>query len=338
MVGFHLRLPVLVQLASALVAWRAGEVGAAGAAKETPSSRLCMHAAHVTTESLRKYSEKHFGAAIHGISNLSPGTDKALADLAGSLTGASMNSACNGGRGGCEISQTTKMIPHRRLCGNDWPPFGFTMVGIIRLINVAQLISNVVRTGVQGDFAELGVWRGGTCIFAQRLFGVLEPSKTRMIHVFDAFESLPGYGGNSAFLENSAADVRENFEVMGAMSKHVKFHVGLFQQTTKAFQTEHDVTNTRLAILRIDGNFYDSYQDALYRMYEYVPVGGYVIFDDVMSHAAVMRCWEDFKADQGLPETLTRIDKHSAYFQKIADTRIDPTKEHPAQDVNKKYR
>jgi len=63
-------------------------------------------------------------------------------------------------------------------------------------------------------------------------------------------------------------------------------------------------------------------------------VGGYVIFDDVMSHRAVMACWIDFKTDQGLPETLTRIDKHSAYFQKIADTRIDPTKQHPPQDVN----
>ena len=59
-----------------------------------------------------------------------------------------------------------------------------------------------------------------------------------------------------------------------------------------------------------------------------------MIFDDVMTHEQVMRCWVDFKADHGLPETLTRIDKHSAYFQKIANTRIDPTKEHPPQDVN----
>ena len=37
-------------------------------------------------------------------------------------------------------------------------------------------------------------------------------------------------------------------------------------------------------------------------------VGGIVIFDDVFSHAAVMRAWLDFKSDQGLPETLNRID------------------------------
>lgn len=34
-------------------------------------------------------------------------------------------------------------------------------------------------------------------------------------------------------------------------------------------------------MLRIDGNFYDSYQDALYYLYPLVPVGGWVIFDDI---------------------------------------------------------
>ena len=42
--------------------------------------------------------------------------------------------------------------------------------------------------------------------------------------------------------------------------------------------------------------------------YEKVPVGGIVIFDDVFSHPPVMSAWVDFKSDQGLPETLNRID------------------------------
>ena len=111
---------------------------------------------------------------------------------------------------------------------------------------------------MKGDLAELGVWRGGTCIFAQRLFGMLEPSNARKIHVFDAFEELPGYGGAASYLANSAADVRMNFKVMGAWTEHVQFYVGLFRETAKTFRAEHDVALTRLAVLRIDGNFYDS--------------------------------------------------------------------------------
>lgn len=73
---------------------------------------------------------------------------------------------------------------------------------------------------------------------------------------------------------------------------------------------------------------------ALYAMYEDVPVGGIVIFDDVMSHAPVMRCWKDFKADHGLPEELNRIDLHSAWFRKKVATKIDQAKRHEPQDVN----
>ena len=79
----------------------------------------------------------------------------------------------------------------------------------------------------------------------------------------------------------------------------------------------------RIAVLRIDGNFYPSYQDALYHLYDRVPVGGIVILDDVLSHSAVMQFWKDFRHDQGLPEKLVRIDKMSAWFRKQKDVRVD---------------
>ena len=39
--------------------------------------------------------------------------------------------------------------------------------------------------------------------------------------------------------------------------------------------------SSRAAVLRMDANFYDSYADVLYTMYEDISVGGIVIFDDV---------------------------------------------------------
>ena len=70
-------------------------------------------------------------------------------------------------------------------------------------------------------------------------------------------------------------------------------------------------------------------------IFEDVAVGGIVIFDDVMSHLPVMNCWLDFKADQGLVEELNRIDVHSAWFRKKIDAKIDVSKKHPPQDINK---
>jgi len=44
------------------------------------------------------------------------------------------------------------------------------MVGHVRLMNVRAALTEVISRGVPGDFAELGVWRGGTCIFAKGIF------------------------------------------------------------------------------------------------------------------------------------------------------------------------
>ena len=259
-----------------------------------------------------------------------------VADLVMTLTGAHFNYACDTrSPGGC--SRVTPMKPHARACGNDWPPYAFTMIGMHRLLSVAQMVAQVVAEGVPGGFAELGVWRGGTCIFAAKAFGMLTlaTAQPRQIHVFDAFEKLPGYKGASEFLSNSAESVRQNFAQFGCLTEHVHFEVGLFQQTTKAWRAQHDLTTTSIAILRVDGNFYDSYSDAMYHLYDYVPVGEFVIFDDIMSHPAVMRFWLDFKHDQKLPETLTQIDMHSAYFRKVKAVQIDLSLAHPPQDVNR---
>ena len=48
-----------------------------------------------------------------------------------------------------------------------------------------------------------------------------------------------------------------------------------------------------------------------------------------------MKCWLDFKKDQGIEEELNRIDYHSAWFRKRNEVKIDASKKHPPQDVNK---
>jgi O-methyltransferase len=93
----------------------------------------------------------------------------------------------------------------------------------------------------------------------------------------DAFEAIPGYGAAIAsYLETSLATVEHNFAKYGLYDDRVKFFKGLFKDTVPAFRQQHN--ESKIAVLRIDGNFYDSYQDALYYLYELVPVGGYVIF------------------------------------------------------------
>ena len=122
---------------------------------------------------------------------------------------------------------------------------------------------------------------------------------------------------------------------------NVFFYKGLFKDTLPGYYAKHKDSNMKLAVLRVDGNFHDSYQDALYYLYGFVPVGGFVIFDDVFSHKGAMQAWNEFNKDHGefnkdhgLPEELTRIDIYiyiySGYFRKTRSVSVDFTKMRPS--------
>ena len=67
---------------------------------------------------------------------------------------------------------------------------------------------------------------------------------------------------------------------------------------------------------------------ALYFMWEFIPVGGYVIFDDITTTdrstpGSKMQCWQDFKRRHVLREELLKIDWGSSFFRKVTDVKVD---------------
>lgn len=217
--------------------------------------------------------------------------------------------------GGCSVQQP--LNPEMRKWGNDWPPFGYSMMGRARLQNFRAAVEDVNRQHIPGSIVELGVWRGGGMMIAA---GVNKESEIkRNLYLFDAFDGITNYGDDAEFLSVTEALVRDGFEAFDLLDKHVHFEVGLFRDTLPKFQSTE-----KIAVLRVDGNFYDSYQDALYFLYERIPVGGIIIFDDVLSHKDVMQFWTDFKQEQNIGvENLVRIDRHSAWFRKPKDVVLD---------------
>jgi len=227
--------------------------------------------------------------------------------------------------GTCYAVNTGDFSVHRRLIGRDWPAHGVTMVGHARLHNVRHCLERVVAANVPGDFVELGVWRGGASIYARAVLNVLG-QRERSVRLFDAFGRIPGYGPATEFLAVTQQDVVSNFETYG-LEEGVHYHAGLFNDTLPRFYHEYkDHYQARIAVLRIDGNFYESYQDALYYMWEFVPVGGFVIFDDYVEgkHSPWLgHFWSEFKRAHGLREQLLAIDWTSSFFQKVTDVKVN---------------
>mmetsp|Transcript_15263 Transcript_15263/g.18080 ORF Transcript_15263/g.18080 Transcript_15263/m.18080 type:complete len:360 (-) Transcript_15263:138-1217(-) len=250
-----------------------------------------------------------------------------IRDIVDKLVGSPDEGACNFNNG-CQPPHKPYVERDRRF-GMDWPPHGFTMTGKERMKNLRAAIMEVNRYGIQGGIAEFGVWRGGAMIMAAAVMkNHQQPPLKRDLFLFDAFASFGKYGPNEDFLAVSLEDVQRNMELFGfggeTNDHNIHYVKGLFSDTTKQWLNRDDP----IAVLRVDGNFYESYQDVLYAMYENVPLGGIVIFDDVFhhSHKSVMQCWMDFKNSQGLPEDLVQIDGSSAWFRKRKTIKIDQFK------------
>jgi O-methyltransferase len=207
-----------------------------------------------------------------------------------------------------------------RECGRDWPFIGYTMVGHRRLENIQQCVDAIITAGVPGDLMETGVWRGGSVIFMRALLAHNQ-IKNRVVWVADSFEGLPkpdieSYGANSGadlsetdYLKVSLNEVKSNFEEFGLLDAQVKFLKGWFCDTLPNAPIE------KLALLRLDGDLYESTIDALDALYHKVSIGGFVIVDDYHAWASCKQAVDDFRTKYGITEPIMTVDWTGAYWQ-----------------------
>jgi O-methyltransferase len=205
--------------------------------------------------------------------------------------------------------------------GEDWPRDAHTMIGLKRLDNLQHCVEDVLAREVPGDLIETGVWRGGASIFMRALLkahGVTD----RSVWVADSFEGLPApnpemYPQDAGdrhheyeFLAVSLERVEANFERYGLLDNHVRFLKGWFRDTLP------DAPIERLAVLRLDGDMYESTRDALVSLYPKLSVGGYVIVDDYKVVPGCRQAVEEYRTSNAITDEIHEIDWAGVYWQR----------------------
>jgi O-methyltransferase len=205
--------------------------------------------------------------------------------------------------------------------GWDWPSVAFTMIGTKRLANLRSVIESVLGEHVPGDVVETGVWRGGACIMARAVllaFGVTD----RRVIVCDSFEGLPPpdaaqfpADSGSTFheyddLSVSQETVQRNFAKFGLLDEQVVFLKGWFRDTMPLFPSQ------KIAVLRLDGDMYESTIYPLSNLYDRIPDGGWIIVDDYHVVPAAKLAVNDFLASRGERPQLKEIDGVGVFFRK----------------------
>ena len=190
----------------------------------------------------------------------------------------------------------------------------FTMVPEPWFVDNLRLVDTLGP--VPGDIVECGTWRGGmVAAIATRL---ADPA--RHVHLFDSFEGLPPAGpadGESAhawqadptgpdYHDNCRAEQAEAEAAMrrsGAAAWTI--HRGWFDDTVGPFAQSEPTP--RVALLRLDGDWYDSTLTCLRALYPLVVPGGLVIIDDYDVWDGCSRAVHDYLSETSSPDRINHF-------------------------------
>ncbi len=221
---------------------------------------------------------------------------------------------------GIQLAHVRRGDYKRRVAGHDFSDIAHTMLSLKRLDNVQMCLETVLKEKIPGDLIETGVMRGGTVILMRAILkahGIID----RVVWAADSFEGLPPpdvdkYPADAGadwhlrpLTEVGVEHVKRNFERYGLLDEQVKFLPGWFRDTLPTAPVGP------LAILRLDGDLYESTMDALVPLYPKLSAGGFLIIDDYnlpMCRLAV----SDYRKQEGITDEIIEIDDAGIYWRK----------------------
>lgn len=199
----------------------------------------------------------------------------------------------------------------------------FTMTSAARMFALFKAVEYVVQTGIPGDFVECGVWRGGSAMviaYTLQRLGVSD----RRIWLYDTFTGMSAptdldhklRSTEPAMVKWNASrranhvdwcyspldEVRANMESTGYPRERLVYVRGKVEETLPSQAPD------RVALLRLDTDFYESTAHSLRCLYPQLAAGGVLILDDYGSWHGAKVAVDEYVQQHGVSMLLNRID------------------------------
>lgn len=194
----------------------------------------------------------------------------------------------------------------------------FTMTSPERVYALCRAVEHVAADEIPGDIVECGVWKGGSAMAVCRT--LMRLGVARRLHLFDTFEGMPPPGvhdhdcvgrsasdllaatdkGGLVWAVGPLAEVRAN--VLGTGYDLVSFVPGRVEDTIPRHAPD------RIALLRLDTDWYESTYHELTHLWDRLSPGGVLIIDDYGHWRGARKAVDTFFAERGIRMLLHRID------------------------------
>jgi O-methyltransferase len=169
----------------------------------------------------------------------------------------------------------------------------------------AYILQQTAKQAMQlpGDFAEAGVFRGGTSWLLAHLLS--EAGDGRTLHALDSFEGMPADADKErdGHVPGDFGDTSlESVRALLAGFDNVRFHPGFIPGTLAPLE------ETRFALVHIDVDIHNAVRDCCAFFYPRLVPGGFLVFDDYgfeMYRHAARKAVDDYFADK--PESVISL-------------------------------
>lgn len=198
----------------------------------------------------------------------------------------------------------------------------FTMTSPERIKAISDSIKYIVDNNIEGAFVECGVWKGGSVMAMLKVLKDLHQDN-REIYLFDTFEGMSeptdvdiDPNGTKAEIrlktENKIKsvvwaralidEVKENLSIVQYPESKLHFIKGKVEDTLKSNKPD------KIALLRLDTDWYESTKIELEELYDLVESNGIIIIDDYGHWAGCRMAVDEFFEHRKEKIFLHRID------------------------------
>lgn len=199
----------------------------------------------------------------------------------------------------------------------------FTMTSVERMYALYEAVRYIVKAQIAGDLVECGVWRGGSSMVMARALKEADETQ-RTLFLYDTFAGMSEpaaidkdllgtdahgqwkrslkRGGASSWCYGDLEDVRRNLFGTGYPSERMRFVKGKVEDTIPATLPE------RIALLRLDTDWFDSTYHEFVHLYPRLERGGVLIVDDYGHWKGAREATDRYLTENQIRLLLNRVD------------------------------